>query len=143
MNKPQSMLRHGGATPIPNLGWFRRQMSLAALIKTLLDPIVAIGMLLIVATVYEEEFIGPYLVLSLILFSLTFPGRWAEPNLKSFGNLILMPWLITVAILFLLGFATGYITVFPDTVLVTWGAGTPIALFITRQQAMHYFVRNE
>ena len=133
MNKPQSMLRHGGATPIPNLGWFRRQMSLAALIKTLLDPIVAIGMLLIVATVYEEEFIGPYLVLSLILFSLTFPGRWAEPNLKSFGNLILMPWLITVAILFLLGFATGYITVFPDTVLVTWGAGTPIALFITHK----------
>lgn len=133
MNKPESLLHPSSTAAFPRLSLLRRQMSLAALIKLLLDPMVAIGMLLLVAAAYDEEFIGPYLVLSLILFSLTFPGRWAEPNLKSFGNLILMPWLITVAILFLLGFATGYIGVFPDIVLVSWGAGTPIALFIAHK----------
>ncbi len=135
MNKPQSLISTNSTQAFPRLSLFRRQLSLASLLKLLLDPIVAIGMLLLVATVFSEEFIGPYLVLALILFSLTFPGRWAEPNLKSFGNEILMPWLITVAILFLLGFATGYITVFPDRVLVTWGMGTPVALFIAHKVA--------
>lgn len=125
----------GGAAIFPRMSLFRRQMSLAALFKLLLDPVVAISMLALVATVFEEEFRGPYLVLALILFSLTFPGRWAEPNLKSFGNEILMPWLITVAILFLLGFATGYIGVFPDSVLVTWGVATPVALFVAHKVA--------
>ncbi len=135
MNKPHSLVNASSTASFPRFSLFRRQLSLASLLKLLLDPVVAIGMLLLVATAYEEEFIGPYLVLTLILFSLTFPGRWAEPNLKSFGNVILMPWLITVAILFLLGFATGYIAVFPDMVLVTWGVGTPVALFIAHKVA--------
>ena len=81
---------------------FRKQLSLVSLIKLLLDPVVAIFMLFAIASVYGENFNGPYLVFALILFSLTFPGRWPEPNLKSFGNEIVVPWMITVGILFLL-----------------------------------------
>ena len=135
MNKSHLLARSGSTATFPRLSLFRRQLSLASLLKLLLDPVIAVGMLLLVATAFEEEFIGPYLVLALILFSLTFPGRWAEPNLKSFGSAILMPWLITVAILFLLGFATGYIAVFPEQVLLTWSVVTPLALFIAHKVA--------
>ena len=113
-------------------GLFRKQLSLVSLIKLLLDSVVAIGVLVAVATLYGESFKGPYLVFALILFSLTFPGRWPEPNLKSFANQILIPWLVTVGILFLFGFVTGYLNEFPEQVITLWALTTPVALF-----AMH------
>jgi len=118
---------------------FRKQLSLVSLIKLLLDPAVAILMLLVMASLYGEEFNGPYLVFTLILFSLTFPGRWPEPNLKSFGNQILLPWMITVGILFLLGFATGYLEAFPEQIIIVWAVSTPFVLFVAHK-VMHRLV---
>ena len=120
-------------------GLFRKQLSLVSLIKLLLDPAVAILMLLVMASVYGEDFNGPYLVFALILFSLTFPGRWPEPNLKSFGNQILVPWTITVGILFLLGLATGYLNTFPNQIITLWALTTPFVLFIAHK-FMHRLV---
>ena len=118
---------------------FRKQLSLVSLIKLLLDPVVAIFMLLAIVSGHGEDFNGPYLVFALILFSLTFPGRWPEPNLKSFGNEILVPWMITVGILFLLGFATGYLETFSNNIITLWALTTPFALFIAHK-AVHRLV---
>lgn len=133
MNQPQTIPGVGNDVLNTRKSLFKRQLSLVALLKLILDPAVAIGTLMLVVKIYGEEFSSPYFVLSLILFSLSFPGRWAEPNLKSFGNEIVMPWLITVAILFLLGFATGYVDAFPESVLLTWGLATPVLLFVAHK----------
>lgn len=118
---------------------FRKQLSLLSLIKLLLDPFVAILMLVTVAAVWGEEFRGPYLVFSLIVFSLTFPGKWPSLSLKSFGNEIAMPWLTTVGILFLFGLASGYSDVFPEDLVATWALLTPVALFFAHR-VMHRLV---
>jgi putative colanic acid biosynthesis UDP-glucose lipid carrier transferase len=118
---------------------FRKQLSLLSLIKLLLDPFVAILMLVTVAAVWGEAFRGPYLVFSLIVFSLTFPGKWPSLNLKSFGNEIAMPWLTTVGILFLFGLASGYSDVFPEDLVATWALLTPVALFFAHR-VMHRLV---
>ncbi|MCL4472127.1 MAG: undecaprenyl-phosphate glucose phosphotransferase [Gammaproteobacteria bacterium] len=112
---------------------FRKQLSLLSLIKLLLDPFVAILMLFVGAAAWGEEFRGPYVVFALIVFSLTFPGSWPAPNLKSFGNEIAIPWLTTVGILFLFGVVSGYRDVFPEDLVATWALLTPVALFFAHR----------
>ena len=77
---------------------FRRQLSLVSLIKMFLDPMVAIATLAATARYFGEPFQGPYLVLALVVFSLTFPGHWPEATIKSLWQDIIGPWFTVVAI---------------------------------------------
>ena len=52
----------------------RRQLSASAIFRISLDALIAVGLLLAVAHYYDEPFQGKYLILALIVFSLTFPG---------------------------------------------------------------------
>lgn len=115
---------------------FRRQLSLVSLIKVFLDPVVSIATLAAVATYYGEHFGGAYLILSLVVFSLTFPGNWAEATIKALWNAIIVPWLTVAAIMFFFGYATGYLEAFPQDVILAWVVLTPIMLFLA-----HRFVR--
>ena len=115
---------------------FRRQLSLVSLIKMFLDPVVAIAALAGVAMYYGEAFQGPYLVLALVVFSLTFPGNWPEATIKSLWQDIIGPWFTVVAILFFFAYATGYIDSFPQEAIITWIIATPTLHFIT-----HRFLR--
>jgi putative colanic acid biosynthesis UDP-glucose lipid carrier transferase len=115
---------------------FRRQLSLVSLIKVFLDPVVSIATLAAVASYYGETFGGPYLILSLVVFSLTFPGNWAEATIKALWNGIIVPWLTVAAIMFFFGYATGYLDAFPQEAILAWVALTPLMLFVA-----HRFVR--
>jgi putative colanic acid biosynthesis UDP-glucose lipid carrier transferase len=86
---------------------FRRQLSLVSLIKVFLDPVVSIATLAVVAAYFGETFGGPYLILSLVVFSLTFPGNWAEASIKALWNGIVVPWLTVAAIMFFFGIYCG------------------------------------
>ena len=112
---------------------FRKQLSLVSLIKLLLDPIVAIGMLAASASWYGEVFDNQYWVLSLIVFSLTFPGSWPDARLKWFWQDIVVPWLVIASILFFFGYASGYLGVFPSEVIVAWLVATPFALYLAHR----------
>jgi len=108
----------------------RRQLSPIALLRITLDPLIVIGTLFIVTQIYGEPFEGPYLVLSLIVFSLTFP---ASPPVAT-GNYALLQeisvnWLAIVFILLIFGWATRSLTAFPHEVLVTWGLTVPAVEF--------------
>ena len=52
----------------------RSKLSLASIVGILLEPAVVLCALGAVAAFHEEPFEAPYVILSLILFSLTFPG---------------------------------------------------------------------
>ena len=50
-------------------------LAIAHLVRMLLEAVVAIGALAGCAFLFHVPFGGPYLILSLLLFSLTFPGH--------------------------------------------------------------------
>jgi putative colanic acid biosynthesis UDP-glucose lipid carrier transferase len=101
-----------------------------ALVRMLLEAVVAIGALAACAAFHHARFDGPYIILALLVFSLTFPGR--APRGTSPGAIAretLSGWILVVALLLTLGWATRTLGSFDERVLVSWVAVTPVALF--------------
>jgi len=96
----------------------------------LLEATVAIGTLFACARFFHEPFGGTYLILSLLLFSLTFPGhapRGTSPG--AIAGEVLSGWMLVVGLLLTLGWATRTLGSFDERVIVAWVAFTPMALF--------------
>jgi len=109
----------------------RRQLSAPAVLRISLDAIIAVGLLVAVASYYEEPFEGKYLILALIVFSLTFPGAiYSSGSLFGLARDVLLNWAIVLIILLFFGYASGYVWTFPARMEVAWCAGVPIALFL-------------
>ena len=64
----------------------RSQLSASALVRVMLDPVIIIGTLAAVAMLNGESFDGPYLVLALIVFSLTFPASPPQAAKQKFST---------------------------------------------------------
>jgi putative colanic acid biosynthesis UDP-glucose lipid carrier transferase len=104
----------------------------AALVRIALDPVVAIGMLLLSAWAYGKPFDTHYLILTILVFSLTFPGT--TPRSVSVSSLvrdILGSWSALLALLWLLGWATQTLSAFHQPLILTWALATPVVLFFT------------
>lgn len=120
---------------------FRRQLSLASLTKLLLDPLVSIATLAAVALLNGEGFGREYQLLSLIVFSLTFPGSWPEPTFRAFFYDISLPWFSVAGMLLLFGYLTGYDDIFLTEVIAQWILAVPILLFTAHRFASRYLPR--
>lgn len=110
----------------------RRQLSAAGILRISLDALIAVGALLATALWFEHGVDGPYLVLALIVFSLTFPGT--AHNAHSLGALlrdVILNWLVVVAVLFFFGYVSGYLWVFPQSVAVAWCIAVPVLMFVS------------
>ncbi len=107
----------------------RTQWSFVALVRTVLDPLIIIACLFAATAIWEESFDSAYLILALIVFSLTFPGSLSlATSLKTLIGEILLGWLVIVLILLFLGYATKYLGAFRLEVLATWIFAVPFAL---------------
>lgn len=114
----------------------KSRLSLTSLIGIFLDPVVIILTLFGIAYYYGEPFEAPYVVLALIVFSLTFPGKSmlsAKPAVLYRD--ILLGWLMLAAVLLFFGYASGYLAVFPRDVTLAWLLATPVALLAAHQIA--------
>jgi Undecaprenyl-phosphate glucose phosphotransferase len=112
----------------PRLG--QGPLAPAALVRMLLEAVVSIGSLAACAFFYHARVDGPYIILALLVFSLTFPGR--APRGTSPGAIAretLLGWILVVALLLMLGWATRTLGSFDERVLVSWVTMTPVALF--------------
>ncbi len=108
----------------------RSQLTSASLLRITLDPVLIIATLFAVTSILGEDFQGPYLILTLLVFSLTFPG--SPPVATSTAALIrevLVSWSVIAAILVLLGWATHTLALFPLQVMASWGIAVPFVLF--------------
>ena len=108
----------------------RNQVSFLSFLRATLDPLLIIGCLMVVVAVSGEGFYNRYVVLALIVFSLTFPGSISLAT--STGALlkeIVIGWVVIVMILLFLGYATQYLSAFPSDVLMSWAVAVPIVLF--------------
>ena len=112
---------------------FRQHLSVVSLTKVLLDPFVAVMVLIGCALYFDEPFRGPYPILALIVFSLTFPGRWPEVTLRSFWNEVIIPWFFLSGLILLFGYATGYLDFFPPNLVIAWMSITPIAMWVAHR----------
>ena len=119
--------------PNHNQWLFRQQLSVVTLTKILLDPFVAVLVLIGCALVFDESFKGPYPILALIVFTLTFPGKWPEVTLRSFWNEVVMPWFFLSGLILLFGFSTGYLDWFPPKLVMAWMLATPAAMYVAHR----------
>lgn len=105
----------------------------AALTQAMLDPLVAVGVLLLATVAFGETFEGPYLILALIVFSLTFPGASPQgTSPRALAGDVVASWLVVVALLTIIGWATRTLGVFDPRVVFAWTLATPVTLFIAR-----------
>jgi putative colanic acid biosynthesis UDP-glucose lipid carrier transferase len=112
---------------------FRQQLSVVSLTKLLLDPFIAVLVLIVCAHIFEEPFNGQYPILALIVFTLTFPGKWPEVNLRAFWDEVAMPWFFLSGLILLFGYSTGYLQFFPPKLVLSWMLATPIAMWLAHR----------
>lgn len=107
-----------------------RHLAPAALVRGALDPVVAVGALPLCVASQGLPFSGPYLILALIAFSLTYPG--STPKAAGIGRLageILARWLGVVSLLLFIGWATRTLGSVHPQVIYAWALATPFAQF--------------
>jgi putative colanic acid biosynthesis UDP-glucose lipid carrier transferase len=110
-----------------------QRLTPAALVEAVLEPAVAEGTLLLMTLAFGEPFGGPYLILALILFSLTFPGSAsASATARALAVDVLTGWLVIIGLLLLIGWATQTLGSFDARVLLSWAFITPVLLFTAR-----------
>jgi putative colanic acid biosysnthesis UDP-glucose lipid carrier transferase len=129
----KKLLSHSRARDLPTNAApmvLRRQLSASAIFRISLDALIAIGLLLAVAHYYGEPFQGKYLILALIVFSLTFPGAvYNTGSLFGLARDVALNWFIVLTILFFFGWASRTLDDFPGTMKIAWSVGVPILLF--------------
>ena len=99
--------------------------------EALLDPVVVVLAIWMIADSYEGGLPPPYLILSVILFSLTFPSS-SKINLSA-GEVVsstLVNWVLIAGLVVGFGLATGYISYFPAKGILTWLWLTPMLLLM-------------
>ena len=104
--------------------------NLVGMLESSIGPITFVFTLWAVAFYYAGTLPPPYLILSVLVFALTFPGqRHLESTLGRVALDICLNWVWTAALLLLTGFATGYIREFSEDSLITWLWVAPTAEF--------------
>ncbi|MBV9188908.1 MAG: undecaprenyl-phosphate glucose phosphotransferase [Betaproteobacteria bacterium] len=101
------------------------------MLQAAVDPLVSIATLAAAASAFGGRFDGACLILSLLVFALTFPGSLARET-GSAGELMLdivTGWVAIVGLLVLLGWASRTLGAFDQRMLLAWALSTPIALF--------------
>lgn len=112
------------------------RFSLTNAIEVFLDPLLAVATLLSVAIWFNEPIDAHYVVLSLIVFSLTYPGTLQFSNTRRrMMRKTMLNWFVVAVILVGFGYASGYERFYPDTLIIGWSLGTPIMLLFGHEVA--------
>lgn len=117
---------------------FKRSVLIGQLVlmQLLVPPLVAIGTLLVLTVVYDIKFDTEFRVLS-VLVALLSPTVLKRPQMNVLAALprwgsiavsIILRWLVLLAILFAIGYATKTSSEFSRLVVFTWAVVTPIPL---------------
>lgn len=120
-------------------------LPIVAFFKHLLDPFIIWSMLILTTWMYDEDFTSYYLVLVIITFFISsyiyerilIYRNWRKGRLLAYMRDTIMGWLVIIAILIFLGYATKFHNQFSARVLLTWFIATPLILI-----ASHLTVRS-
>jgi putative colanic acid biosynthesis UDP-glucose lipid carrier transferase len=109
----------------------------AALVRTALDSVVAIGTLLVSVLWFQGRFDGPYLILAPLVFAMTFPSSlgWGTTSTRRLVRDIVTDWTAIIGLLLLLGWTSRTLDAFDPRAILTWVVATPLALFTAHRLA--------
>ena len=101
--------------------------SIPSVIASLLEPVVATGMLAVFHAMYGLPMDGASMALAILLLVLMFPGvnRFGRTGI-GVGIDIILSWVWVLCVLALLGYATGSLDHFDPQLLVGWSIATPL-----------------
>jgi putative colanic acid biosynthesis UDP-glucose lipid carrier transferase len=107
------------------------------LFEALLDPMVLVLSLWIVSVLILERLDPADVILSLVVFSLTYPGS-TRLNVSPWRAIrdIVVGWLTIFGLLMAFGYASGYLRYFDSDALLTWFWVAPAS-----QVGAHFFLR--
>lgn len=95
-----------------------------------MEPLVIVAVYLAAARWYHEPILRPDLILCLLAFAISFPGRNRfKQKLLNAGTDIFSSWFTLLAILMFGAWATRSLHYFNDDVLLAWAIGTPLTLW--------------
>jgi putative colanic acid biosynthesis UDP-glucose lipid carrier transferase len=120
---------HSNTTP---LNLLHNSTSLASFLKAIWDPACAVAVVLLLTSWFGEEIDSPEILLVVVLFSMLYPGNIPLPR-SWLGALreITLQWFPAVVVLFLLGFSTRNLDIFPPSLLLAWVLTVPAVWFLS------------
>ena len=101
--------------------------SVSAAIASVLEPVLASVGLAIFHAFFGQPFEGPAMTLAILLLVLMFPGvnRFGKTGI-GVGIDIVLSWVSVLAVLYLVGYATGGLGEFDARMLAGWALATPL-----------------
>ncbi len=119
-----------GANNIPVLSFCKR----------LLNPLVILSTLYVLTRSQSEAFSGNYVVLAIIAFFISSfvheqidsYRNWRRGRLLAYARDVMFGWVVVVAILMLVAYATGYAYKYSESVIVAWFVLTPFLLLASQ-----------
>jgi len=101
--------------------------SVGSTIASLLEPVVAAGMLALFHELWGYRMDGVAMALAILLLVLMFPGvnRFGRTGV-GVGIDIILSWVWVLSVLALLGYATNTLASFDTDMLIAWGVATPL-----------------
>ncbi len=113
-------------------GPFRKSNLLPA-IEAILDPGVLALSLWIIGIRFEGALLSPYLILSVIVFAISFPGASRlQSSLWGMITDVIFNWLLIASLLLLLGFISKDFDEFSKAALITWLWVAPLSQISAR-----------
>jgi putative colanic acid biosynthesis UDP-glucose lipid carrier transferase len=114
--------------------------------KRVLDPLVILGTLFVLTRLHREPFSGNYLVLAIVAFfvsaflheQIDSHRNWRIGRLLAFARDVFLGWAIFVAIIVLMGYATGFAYYYSARVIGWWFGVTPFALLAAHRGLRRY-----
>lgn len=111
--------------------------NLLSAIEAGLEPFILVLTIWMTGFYFEGNLSGAYLILSLIVFFITFPGKSRlSLSWQSMVGNVLLSWIWTATLLIATATLTGYHTEFPRQAVLVWLLGAPMA-----QIGAHFLLR--
>jgi putative colanic acid biosynthesis UDP-glucose lipid carrier transferase len=111
--------------------FYSAPQSITSLIAALLEPSIIVAVFIAATLWFGEPVQRPAIVVCLLVFALTFPGRNRfKDKLLNAATDIVSSWAALLAILFLCAYATNSLYFFENEVLLAWALVTPIVQWL-------------
>lgn len=108
--------------------WDDHPITAATLVLAILTPAITVTALLTCVYLFDQSLTIPYLIVALIVFVVSFPGRFPKSNsISALAGNVLFPWLLVVTLL-VLGWFSGALAFFDQRVILAWALITPLML---------------
>jgi len=122
-------------------GLVRDNASAIMVFQRLLDPLLAVGLLVLLSEWQQVPFLEPYSVLAILVFLLILPvfkatglyRSYRSSTLPSVMRRIFIGWGLVLVILLFLGYGTKTSSIFSRSLLISWAITVPFVLYLVHQ----------